>query len=171
MGHRIAEREVDRAVERRNRENGGSDEALVEGAHHIARVFRQADEERADDRGEDADARDEERQHHHAGLVGAGERDGGENHRGDDRHRVGFEQVGRHAGAIADVVADVVRDGGGVAWIIFRNAGFDLAHHVAADVSALGEDAAAETGEDGDQRRAKAERDHGVDDRAVARRR
>ncbi len=46
------------------------------------------------------------------------------------------------------------------------NAGFDLADHVAADVGALGEDAAAETGEDGDQRSAEAEGDHRVDDSA-----
>ena len=39
------------------------------------------------------------------------------------------------------------------------NAGLDLAHHVAADVGALGEDAAAETGEDRDQRGAEAQRD------------
>ena len=44
------------------------------------------------------------------------------------------------------------------------NAGFDLADEIAADVGALGEDAAAETGEDRDQRGAEAERDQRVDD-------
>ena len=43
------------------------------------------------------------------------------------------------------------------------NAGLDLAHHVAADVGALGEDAAAETGEDRDQRGAEAQRHQAVD--------
>ena len=69
---------------------------------------------------------------------------------------IGLEQVGRHAGAVADVVADVVGDGRRVARIVFRNAGLDLADHVAADVRTLGEDAAAETGEDRDQRGAEA---------------
>ena len=50
----------------------------------------------------------------------------------------------------------------------FGNAGFDLADHVAADVRTLGEDAAAETGEDRDQRGAEAQRDQRVDDVAAA---
>ena len=49
------------------------------------------------------------------------------------------------------------------------NTGFDLADHVAADVGALGEDAAAETGEDRDQRSAEAERHERVDDDAALR--
>ena len=95
------------------------------------------------------------------------EEDRGEHHGGDDRHRIGLEQVRRHAGAVADVVADVVGDGGRIARIVLGNAGLDLADEVGADVGALGEDAAAETGEDRDQRGAEAERDHRVDDRAV----
>jgi hypothetical protein len=39
--------------------------------------------------------------------------------------------------------------------VVFRNAGFDLAHHVAADVCTLGEDAAAETREYRNQRSAE----------------
>ena len=93
----------------------------------------------------------------------AGEEDRGQHHRRDHRHRVGLEQVGRHAGAIADVVADVVGDGRRVARIVLGNAGLDLADEVGADVGALGEDAAAETGEDRDQRGAEAERDQRVD--------
>ena len=100
----------------------------------------------------------------------AGEEDGRQHHGGDHRHRIGLEQVGRHAGAIADVVADVVGDGGRVARIVFRDAGLDLADEIAADVGALGEDAAAETGEDRDQRGAEAERHERVDDRAAGRR-
>ena len=79
-------------------------------------------------------------------------------------HRVGLEQVGRHAGAVADIVADVVGDGRGIARIVLRNPGLDLADEVAADIGAFGEDAAAETGEDRDQRGAEAERDERVDD-------
>ena len=87
-----------------------------------------------------------------------GEEDRREHHGGDDGHHIGLEQVGRHAGAVADIVADIVGDGRGVARIVLRNAGFDLADHVAADIGTLGEDAAAETGEDRDQRGAEAER-------------
>ena len=84
---------------------------------------------------------------------------------------IGLEQVGRHAGAVADIVADVVGDDGRVARIILGNAGFDLADQVGADVGALGEDAAAETGEDGDQRGAEAEGDQRLQDRRASRRR
>ena len=99
----------------------------------------------------------------------AGEEDRRQHHGGDGGHRIGLEQVGRHAGAVADVVAHVVGDGGRVARIILGNAGLDLADEIAADIGALGEDAAAETGEDGDQRGAEAERHQGVDHGAVVR--
>ena len=102
-----------------------------------------------------------------ASLKLGGKCDGREHHGGDGGHHIGLEQVGRHAGAVADIVAHVVGDGGGVARIIFRNARFDLAHHVAADVRTLGEDAAAETGEDRDQRGAEGERHQRVDDGAA----
>ena len=98
------------------------------------------------------------------------EEDRGEHHRRDDRHRIGLEQVGGHAGAIADVVADVVGDGRRVAGIVLGNAGLDLADEIGADVRALGEDAAAKTGEDRDQRGAEAERDQRVDRLSVRRR-
>jgi hypothetical protein len=102
-------------------------------------------------RRENAGAGDRERINHHRFTLGAGEEDRGQNHRGDRRHRIGLEQVGRHTGAVTDIVAHIVRDGGGVTRIVLGNAGFHLADHVAADVSTLGEDAAAETGEDRDQ--------------------
>ncbi len=63
--------------------------------------------------------------------------------------------------------ADVVRDGCRVARIVLRNTGFDLADEIAADVRTLGEDAAAETGEDRDQRSAEAERHQRIDNDAA----
>ena len=78
-------------------------------------------------------------------------------HGRDQGYGIGFEQVGGHAGAVADVVTDVVGDDRRVARVILGNAGLDLAHQVSADVGALGEDAAAETGKDGDQRATEAE--------------
>ena len=101
--------------------------------------------------------------HHVEQVRRAGEEDRRQHHGGDGGHRVGLEQVGRHAGAVADVVADVVGDGRRIARIVLGDAGLDLADQIAADVGALGEDAAAETGEDRDQRGAEAERDQRVD--------
>ena len=45
---------------------------------------------------------------------------------------VGLEQVGGHAGAVADVVAHVVGDGGGVAGVVLGDARLDLADQVGA---------------------------------------
>ena len=86
-----------------------------------------------------------------------------EQHHGDRGDRVGLEQVGGHAGAVADVVAHVVGDHRRVARVVLGDAGLDLADEVGADVGALGEDAAAQAGEDGDQRAAEAEADQRVD--------
>ena len=75
-----------------------------------------------------------------------------QHHGGDQRDGVGFEQVGGHAGAVADVVTHVVGDHGRVARVVFRNTGLDLAHQISADVSAFGENAATQPREDRDQR-------------------
>ena len=77
--------------------------------------------------------------------------------RGDQRHRVRLEQVGGHAGAVADVVAHVVGDGRGVARVVLGDALLDLADQVGADVGGLGEDAAADPHEHREQRGAEAE--------------
>ena len=102
--------------------------------------------------------------HHWSEQVRAGEKDRRQYHGGDRGHRIGLEQIGGHAGAVADIVADVVGDGGGVARIVLGDPGLDLADQIATDVSALGEDAAAKTGEDRNERGSEAERHHGVDD-------
>ena len=155
--------------DRRDRQHGGHDHALVHRPHDAA-VGAEADEVGADDRGDDAGAADGQRIDHQLvdqRRIGR-EEDRRQHHGGDGGHRIGLEQVGGHAGAVADIVADVVGDGGRVARVIFGDAGFDLADHVAADVRALGEDAAAETGEDRDQRGAEAQRDQRVDHLAAA---
>ena len=91
-----------------------------------------------------------------------GQQQAAEQHGRDQRHRVGLEQVGRHAGAVADVVADVVGDHRRVARVVLGDAGFDLADQVGADVGTLGEDAAAEAREDRDQRAAEGQADQRV---------
>ena len=147
-------------VERRRGEHAGDDQALVEGALDVA--GGRPHEEGADDRRDDRDAAEDERVERHLRRRVA-ERQHAEQHHGDGRDRVGLEQVGRHAGAVADVVADVVGDHGRVARVVLGDAGLDLADEVGADVGALREDAAAQTGEDGDQRAAEAEADQRVD--------
>ena len=154
-GIEIAEHPVEHRQQHDERKDARRDDALVEGAHDVV-VGAEADEIGADDRGDHARAADGERQDHAGELERIGKNDGGEHHGGNRGHHIGFEEVGRHAGAIADIVAHVVGNGRRVARIIFRDAGFDLAHHVAADIGTLGEDAAAETGEDRDQRGAEA---------------
>ena len=98
------------------------------------------------------------------------ERQDAEQHDRDRRDRVGLEQVGRHAGAVADVVAHVVGDHGRVARVVLGDARLDLADEVGADVGGLREDAAAQSGEDRDQRAAEAEADERVDRVLLARR-
>ncbi len=167
VGHAAGEDDGGQRVEQDEGEDAGGDEALVERAHDRP-AGRQLDGEGAGDRGQHADGADGEREEHDVpDDVLAGEVDRAEDHGGDHGDGVGLEEVGRHAGAVADVVADVVGDGGGVARVVLGDAGLDLADQVAADVGALGEDAAAEAGEDRDQRAAEAEGDEGVDDGAV----
>ena len=153
------------------RENGGRDHALIERAHDRL-AGAEPHEKRADDRGDDAYAADSERVGHHLRhhFRRAAEEDGGQHHGRDRGHRIGLEQIGGHAGAIADIVADIVGDGRRIAWIVLGDSGFDLADQIAADVGALGENAAAQPGEDRDQRGAETERHHGIDDGAVIRR-
>ena len=86
----------------------------------------------------------------------------GEQHGRDHGDRVGLEEIRRHAGAVTDVVAHVVGNDRRVARVVLGDAGLDLAHEIGADVRALGEDAAAETREDRDQRAAEGKTDQRV---------
>ena len=131
---------------------------LVERRHNVAPAA-EADQQGAGDGSENAGAADDERELHHRRLLFAGEEDAREQHRRHHGYGIGFEQVGRHARAIAHIVADIVGDHRGVARVVLGDAGFDLADQVGADIGALGENAAAEPREDGDQRRAEGKRD------------
>ena len=119
------------------------------------------DREHAGDRRDDADGAGGEREHEPERRIGADrvERGDTEDDRRDERDLVALEQVGGHAGAVADVVADVVGDRGRVARVVLGDAGLDLADEVGADVGRLGEDAAADAEEQGEQRPAEAEAD------------
>ncbi len=94
-------------------------------------------------------------QREHQALLA--ERGLAQDERGDQRDGVGLEQVGGHAGAVADVVADVVGDGGGVARVVLGDRLLDLADQVGPDVRGLGEYAAADPHEHGQQGGAEAE--------------
>ena len=133
----IAGRDVERAVD--------GDQAVLAGAG--------AAEVDAGDCGQGADRGDQQREDQ--ALVAEGLR--AEDQRGDQRHGVRLEEVGRHAGAVTDVVADVVGDGRGVARVVLGDVVLDLADQVGADVGGLGEDAAADSHEHGEQRGTEAE--------------
>ena len=160
----VAHQPVGDRREGRRRDHAGDDQALQQRALDVVR-FR-AHREGADDRGDDRDAADHERVERDARRLVEGEH--AEQDHGDGRDRVGLEQVGRHAGAVADVVADVVGDRRRVARVVLGDARLDLADEVGADVGGLREDAAAESREDRDQRAAEAEPDERVDGRLRA---
>jgi hypothetical protein len=65
--------------------------------------------------------------------------------------------VGAHAGDVADVIADVVGDGRGVARVVLGDAGDHFAGEIRADVRSLGVDPAAHAAEHGDGGAAEAE--------------
>ena len=82
-----------------------------------------------------------------------------QNHGADIFRSRGFEDVRATAGAVAHVVTHQVGDDGGVPRIVFRDAGFHLAHQVGAHVRSLGIDTAAELGKERYQRGAKTKAD------------
>ena len=136
--------------ERDQREDGCNGQALVQGVHDLASaaVFNEV---ATDDRGDDRHCAECQRIYRCNARICLHE-ERAEQHRGYDGHGVRFEQVSGHTGAVAHVVADVVSDHGRIAWVIFRNASFDFADEVSANVRTLGEDAAAKTRKDGDER-------------------
>ena len=85
------------------------------------------------------------------------ERGVAQDHGGYDGDFVALENIGGHAGAIADVIADVIGDGSGIAWVVLGDVGFNFAHQVGADVGRLGINAAAHPHEKGQERTAETE--------------
>ena len=148
-------RQVGEADDRRadDRDPGADEEAAVDRRQAAAVGLARAGGEDADHRGDDADHGDRQRED----QALRAEDLLAEDQRGDERDGVGLEEVGRHTGAVTDVVTDVVGDGGGVTRVVLRDTGLDLADQVGADVGSLGEDAAADTHEHGEQGGAEAE--------------
>ena len=154
----VAERHRERAEDR---EDPGGEEAAVDRRHRRLVLVAGAHREDTDDRREHADRTRDNREDQPDHRVGSDrvERGDAEDDRRDQGDLVALEQVGGHTGAVADVVAHVVGDGGGVAGIVFGNARFDLADEVGADVGGLGEDAAADAEEQREERAAETETD------------
>ena len=161
-------KERHRNENRENRDNNRRHiDALAERLQERALVgfFVRANEENAVNRENDPDRRQKNRQEErahlrrnrrvHRSVSGDAERGARKN-----RTAVRFVQVGAHPRDVADVVADVVRDGGRVAAVVFRNPGFDFTDQVGADVRGLRVDAAADASEQRLRRGAHPEAEH-----------
>ncbi len=147
------------------RQGAGHEEAAVDRLDGVRLVGPGLHSEHAGDRGDHTDGTSGNGEHQAERRVGADrlERGDAEDDRGDERDLVALEQVGGHAGAVTHVVADVVSDGRRVARVVFGDTRFDLADEVGTDVGSLGEDAATDAQEQGQQRTTEAEADE--DDR------
>ena len=110
------------------------------------------------DGGDDGYGAEHQREQHGA-LAHVDHDETAQQHGRDQRNGIGFEQIGGHARAVADIVADVVGNDGGIARIVLGNAGFDFTDQIRTDIRALGENAAAQAREYGDQRAAEGETD------------
>ena len=129
----------------------------------IATLFG-TDEERADDRTNDACSCDDERHDDRVDVTAHhGIEAEPENHRTDHRADERLEEVGAHAGHVADVVTHVVCDDSGVTGIVLGKTRLDLADEVGADVRGLGVDATADSREERDRRGAHREAGEDVD--------
>ncbi len=155
--------ELGNRPERKGGQNRRDDKALVERAHDIV-VRPQLDKEGADDGSDNAHPANHQRIGHHRRITR--EIDGRQNHGGHHRHGIGFEQIGGHTGTVAHIVPYVIGNHRRVAGIIFGDTRLDLTDQIGAHIGALGENATAQTGEDGDQRRAQAESHKAVNNAA-----
>jgi hypothetical protein len=132
----------------------------------LRRALPGLDQVHPDDRQQDTDTGDGDGGHHGLHLKGGVQDIGGRPERAgrQDGAAIGLEEVRSHAGDIADVVPDVVRDHGRIAWVVLRDAGLDLAHQIGTYVRGLGEDAAADAREHGLHRSTHAEGQDGGGD-------
>ncbi len=146
-------------------QDGGHIDAALEGVHQDlhAGFFAALDEEDAEDGQDNADGGNDHGRldgGQLAELLGEGRHGCAERRGGENGAAVGLVEVGAHTGDVAHVVGD----GGGVARIVFGDAGFDFADEVGANVGSLGVDTAADAGEEGHQRGADTEAKHGGGD-------
>ena len=128
-----------------NHEDGGRVDTTVEGMEKVrlGSIVLGGDGPEADDGGEDTEASDPERQRQFAVVRG---KSGARN----DGTAEGLEKISTHTGDITNIITNVVRNGGRVAGIIFRNVGFNLTDKIGADVGSLGVDTTGDTREECD---------------------
>ena len=126
----------------------------------------EVDSENTENRGEDGDASYDEGVGEGSGIgLAIAPEDGEVGHEDttDEANGVGFKDIGGHASAIADVVSDVIGDGGGIPRVIFFELGFEFADKVGADIGGFGVDASAQTSEDADERGTESESGETID--------
>ena len=150
------------------KKNRRDERARTDRAHQHCGRFAAADvhEENSADRAEHRDAAKHERINDRGRCVG--ERERANQNRADQTDGVRFENVSGHSGAIANVVAHVVRDRGRIARIIFLEIALDLADEIRADVGGLGVDSAAKSRENADQTRTECQPDKAAHRQIVA---
>ena len=140
-------------------QTAADEQAFVQGRHDTA-AFARLHEEDPDNGGKDGHPAEGQGIQYRSHV--AGEETHGQHHGRDDGHDVGFEQVGGHPGAVADVVTHVVRDHRGVAGVVFGDPGFDFSDEVGSHVRGFGVNASAHPGKDRNQAAAEPETDEGV---------
>ena len=126
-------------------------------------VFLRFHREGAGNGADNADRRDDKRNgdgRNAADSVNFTEGEYAESAGADDGTDIGFIEVGAHAGHVAHVVADIIGYNGRVAGSSSGMLVFDLADEIGAHVCALGEDTAADAGEERHGGRAHTEGDH-----------
>ena len=129
---------------------------------HVGRfAARDVHEQHAQDRAQHGNSTENERVNDDCRITRQSERT--DQDRADQAHRVSFEHVGGHAGAITHVVADIICDRRGIARIVFFEAYFDFANEVRADISGFGVNPAAQSREHADQARPKCQAHQAAD--------
>ena len=105
----------------------------------LLRLIPTADEKASDNTGEQTEGRKKQRIEHPRILkVNRPQRQGR-----DQRSDIGLEKIRPHAGDIADIIADIIRDHSGISRIILRNPRLDLSDQVRSDIGGLGIDSSA----------------------------
>ena len=161
--HREArgENPIRERIKRRRRNHAADEHAAHECGAGLASVA--VHKKHADDARDDRDSAEEKRIHDRRRTRASRRGERADEHRADERHGVCFKNIRGHSRAVAHVVADVVRDGRGIARIVLRKIVLHFAHEVRADIRGLRVDAAAEPREDRDERCAEREADEARD--------
>ena len=140
--------------------NPGYKETFVESRHDTA-AWTHFDEHNTDDGREDGYAAQRKRIEN--GRRSSLEQREGQHHGRYRRDRVGLEEICGHTGTITDIVPHVISDYGRIAWVVFRNPGFDLADEVGSDVRGLCIDPPTDPGKHRDQTAAESQAEQGMD--------